>query len=132
MSDSKEDRDFREHVVEKLGKLETGQENIVSTLTEIKDDLSGLSDRVMATEQNLILHAAKCPIREMVVSLEKDVVSGRHPGSKDISDRVSKLEGLATSLVTYKRLAWVVVILVIFLTLIHAAEVVKAGFLAGI
>jgi hypothetical protein len=122
-----EDQKFRDTVITQLAELQVGQKTMADTLNEIKDHLDSLSGRVSDTERNLLLHPSECPIKELVFRLERDIVSGNHPGAKDTIDRVIKLEGVSNILRAYKRLAWALLFLNVILALIHAPELLKYG-----
>ena len=79
-------------VLEGIARLEEGQSNTNAHLTKINGSIGHLWDEVNVTKRTILEHALECPLKARVDELDAMLLSGDHPGSIKINERVAALE----------------------------------------
>ena len=123
-------------VLEGIARLEEGQKNTNTHLAKINGSIGHLWDEVNITKRAILEHALECPLKVRMDELDAMLLSGDHPGSVQINERVAALEQKESSVcaaaaANRKWTEWVlkpliiaILVVIAVLALGHAREVV--------
>lgn len=124
-----------DEIIASLAGLAKGQEHIIARLDKINGSVGHLWEGLNNTRLDLVKHTQECPLKERIIELDTMLLSGEHPGSARVNERLNALEQQDAALkradCTRKEwlewlrpLIWIFVCIIVALALKHPEDVI--------
>jgi hypothetical protein len=81
-----------EELIKGLARLEEGQTHILAHLAKINGSVAHLYEEVNITKRAILEHALDCPLKGRLDLIDAQLLSGDHPGSVKVNERLNALE----------------------------------------
>lgn len=83
---------FREHVIQGLATLQAGVKGITERLDRVNGSIKELYLRTETNKNNLMEHAASCPLKDRVLDIDLLLATAVHPTTTEVNSKVTNLE----------------------------------------
>ncbi len=132
--------DFHERIIQSLASLETNVINVKEQTVEIKEHLQKLNGSVVKVASDLAKHPYECKYGIQIEQIERQLVSGEYPGSKEVEQKLNawnlatqtaqaakeaSQKNTAKWLAVIKPVLWVIVGAFIYILLTHLDELLR-------